>query len=228
MFCSDCGKPAHGRFCSHCGHPLVIAAERIADQATDARRIDSLHDQVRAPLGHNWHEEFHYQNLLAHPQVREHLARHATHAGKSLSSEEFLSIADLAFEPMIGVSLSKVGSIVLPIYTRMGIKTGKQQEATFAHPIGKTIVAALCSLSQTGHPLKRVHQAADGCVLEATLPSDLWSWEGELVVSITRQAQACHLEAATKIPGQLYDWGKSKKHLESVFQQLGAILQTIG
>jgi hypothetical protein len=122
------------------------------------------------------------------------------------------------------VSLSTVASIAVPIYVRLGVRTGKQRSELIGRPTGKVLVAALCSLARYGRSLKQVHQGEDGCVLEAVLPSDMWSWEGELIISIRRDRGGSQVEAATKIPGQLYDWGKSKQCLNQLFEDLKSLL----
>ena len=113
---------------------------------------------------------------------------------------------------------------MVPIYSRLGIRTGKSRSAVVAAPVGKGLVAAVCSLARYGRSLKRVHQGEDGCVLEAVLPSDIWSWEGEVVVSVRRDRAGTQVEAATKIQGQLFDWGKSRRCLDQLFEDVESLL----
>jgi len=201
MYCSQCGAKASGNFCSQCGARLT------APEAT--------------PLPtQGWKDEVRYQVLLQFPEVRMRIERHAAQARKGLTGEQFLELCDKAFIPLTDVSLSKVASLVVPIYTRLGIGTGKSQRKVLAAPIGLILVAALCSLARYGRSLKQVHQGQDGCVLEAVLPSDMWSWEGELIVSIQRDRAGTLVEAATQIPGQFFDWGKSKQCLTQLFEDL--------
>src|SRR5205085_9971905 len=127
---------------------------------------------------------------------------------------------DSAFAPIPGLSLSKVASIAVPIYARMGIQTGKNRTDLIRRPSGKTLIAGICSLARYGRALKNVHQGEDGCVLEATLPSDVWSFEGQLMISVRRDREGSQVEAATKIPGQIFDWGKSKQCLNQLFDDL--------
>jgi hypothetical protein len=55
----------------------------------------------------------------------------------------------------------------------------------------------LCSLAHNGQPLKQVRQFADGCVFEAVLPSDMWSFEGGIFVAINRDHLGTKVIAAT-------------------------------
>jgi hypothetical protein len=90
----------------------------------------------------------------------------------------------------VGVPLEELACLVQPIYGRLGIRTGKEQIRAVAAPASRLIVRAMCSLAAHGQVLRGVTQAADGCLLEATLPSDLFSFEGKLLVSIRRKGPA--------------------------------------
>jgi len=148
------------------------------------------------------------------------IARHASESQKRLSASDFLELCDKAFTPLMGVSLAKIGAIVQPIYASVGIKTGKTLKESFAAPAGKVLVAAICSLARRGQPLSEVEQGQDGCLLKAGLPSDMWSVAGDFLVTVERQGQGASVEAATVIKGQLYDWGKSKRMLTALFDDI--------
>jgi hypothetical protein len=168
----------------------------------------------------NWDRTTSYEELLGIQSVRDLITHHATLSKQSMSAEEFLKGCDIAFVLLTEVSLSMIGSIVQPIYAKMGIKTGKTRSASFNKPAGKILVALLCSLARNGRKVSRVQQGQDGCVVEAVIPSDLWSWEGSLVVSVQSRGDDTYVEAATIIKGQLYDWGKSNRCLEELFSDL--------
>lgn len=168
----------------------------------------------------NWDKTTSYEELLSIQSVRDLIAHHATLSKRSMSGEEFLKSCDIAFVPLTGVSLSMIGSIVQPIYAKLGMKTGKTRSASFNKPPGKILVALLYSLARNGRKVCRVQQGQDGCVIEAIIPSDLWSWEGNLVVSVQSKGDDTYVEAATVIKGQLYDWGKSNRCLEELFSDL--------
>lgn len=206
MFCSNCGARASGNFCSGCGARLG------KQQAAELPPQD-------------WVEEVQYSVLLHFSEVREHIAHHASQAKKGLSGEQFLKGCDSAFGPVFGVSLSTVASVAVPIYSRLGINTGKKRAEVVRRPPGKVIVAAICSLARYGRTLKQVHQGEDGCIIEAVVPSDVWSFEGELIITVHRCQGGTQVEAATKIPGQIFDWGKSNQCLTQLFQDLESLLK---
>jgi hypothetical protein len=200
MFCSSCGAEATGNFCWKCGSPLKDAP---------------------APAPEDWSRELRYQTLIQIPNVREMVSRQAGMAEKHLSAEDFLAMFDKVVP--LGVSLEKLGTLVQPIYVRMGIKTGKARTETLPQPPGTVIVAALCSLARHGQALQQVQQFEDGCLLEAALPSDMWSWKGTLYVSVHGTDAETRVEATTDIKGQMFDWGKSKRVLETLFADLKGI-----
>jgi hypothetical protein len=208
MFCSHCGAEASGNFCSSCGSRLT---------SSDGASL----------VPGAWQEECRYQVLLHFPEVRDLIAKHAAKSQKGMTGEQILGLFDKAFKPIDGVSLTTVASIAIPIYSHLGVETGKQRTAFTSYPIGKTVVAIVCSLARYGRTLKQVHQGEDGCVLEAVLPSDIWSFEGQLVISVQRTEEWTQVEAATKIPGQLYDWGKSNQCLDQLFDDLESLLEKV-
>lgn len=202
MFCHQCGAKAHGNFCTACGTRLG-APEREPE-----------------PLLQDWSDEIRYEVLLRQPEVRDLIARHAAQSKKRVSGEEFLELCDKAFIPIIGVSVAKIGAIALPLYARLGIKTGKTLQDRFEAPAGKLLVAALCSMARNGQTLQKVEQGEDGCLLNAKLPSDIWSFAGDILLTVERKENGTRVEAATVIKGQLYDWGKSKRILAALFEDL--------
>jgi len=160
--------------------------------------------------------------LLRAPAVRDAIQAHARRARQGLTGEQFLAIADKLIP--LGVSLELVASIVQPLYASWGIGMSRRRAERIAAPVGCVLLRVLCSLAARGQKLRAVEQAADGCHIEASLPSDLWSMEGDLLVTVRKDAQATEVEAATKINGQYFDWGKSSRCLAALFADLEIIL----
>lgn len=219
MYCSECGQKASGKFCSHCGHRLQVEAK--TETPTPIRLLDEtpMRDSEESVASTtDWEQEVRYEALLNVPRVRDTINRHATMSRTPLSGEDFLKLCDKVM-PM-GVPLDKVASLVQPLYARLGIQTGKQRAGQVRAPIGRVMVRMLCSLARNGQTLRLVTQADDGCCFEAVLPSDMFALEGNLIVGVRRAEGATEITAATKIPGQFFDWGKSNRCLETLFADL--------
>lgn len=200
MFCSNCGVKATGNFCASCGTRLVALVDLT---------------------GRDWRTETDYQVLLQFPEVRERIAASAGAAKERLSGEQFLELAEKALEPLLhGLPMAKLGTLIQPIYARMGIATSKTRSVDFAQPIGEVMVGVLVSLAGNGHTIKQVQQAEDGCLIEAVIPSDWRSFAGELALSVHRTPEGTRLEAAARILGQFFDWGKSEQTLVRLFNEL--------
>jgi hypothetical protein len=207
MFCSECGAQADGRYCWSCGKPL---------------RQEAPADVPTLPV--DWTKITDYQTLLRLPEVRERIARHAARATKRLSGEQFLEICDKLVSPLAGgVSLTAIAALAQPLTERLGIKTGKSRTEHFREPPGAMLVAVLCSLAQNGQELRHVDQADGGCMIQALLPSDLWSFAGELIVAVRAKQTGTEIEVAATVKGQYYDWGKSRRAIDQLFNDVAAL-----
>lgn len=200
MFCSNCGAEASGKFCSQCG----AALERSVAPAD--------------PVIDDWSQLVDYATLIRIPTVRDKIASHASQAPTRLSGEDFLALCDKVVS--LGVPLAKIGAVGQSMYARLGVKTGKERSETLSTPPGTTIVAALCSLAWRGHLLQDVQQFEDGVHLKAELPSDIWSFQGDLLVDVRRSETGTRMDGATNIQGQIFDWGKSSRCLRTLFEDV--------
>jgi hypothetical protein len=202
MYCHQCGEKAYGNFCSRCGAKLIPSENEVEAAPQD------------------WSEDIRYEILLRQPDVRDLISQHAAQSKRRMSADAFLALCDQAFVPLTGVSLSKIGAIAQPFYANLGMKTGKTRKESFSAPAGRVLVAAICSLARHGQSLNQVEQGQDGCLLRAELPSDMWSFAGDLLITVQHREQGATVEAATVIKGQMYDWGKSKRMLTALFDDL--------
>jgi hypothetical protein len=199
MHCSQCGKRAEGKFCWQCGAAL---------------------EPPTPPA--DWQFEQSYETLIRVPEVREAIAAHAGQARPGITGEQYLAMADKLI-PM-GVSLELLAAIVQPLYASWGIGMSRRRQERIDAPIGRVLLRVLCSLAAQGQKLRTVEQAADGCHIMAALPSDLWSMEGDLLIGVRGVGAVTEVEAATKIKGQYFDWGKSNQRLATLFRDLTTII----
>lgn len=207
MYCSQCGAKAEGNFCANCGARLVAPVPAPGPK--------SIQD---------WSREIRYAVLVQNPEVRGLISQYAAQAKKRMSGEEFLKVCDKAISPLTGgISLETIASIAQPLYAKLGIKTGKTRGELLPTRPGTTLVAVFCSLVRQGQTVQNVQQAQDGCLIQAVIPSDMWSFAGDLLITVKRQELGTFVEAGTVIKGQLFDWGKSKNILKQLFEDLHSI-----
>jgi hypothetical protein len=199
---------ATGKFCSDCGAALGAATGPDADPLPPVE----------------WSNSVDYEVLLRIPDVRDRMARSAARSKKRMTGEEFLDMYGAALGKLSGVPLpmGKMAPYVQSVAAKLGMKTGKARSEFIAAPPGRVIVSLLCSLASHGRELRSVEQLSDGCVLVASLPSDVFALAGDLIIAVARHTGGTLVEARTDIRGQLYDWGKSARCLEQVFGELNA------
>ena len=207
MFCSNCGANAEGNFCWQCGSKLQGGAGRTAEPVeTDSPIFDEA----------DWSYEVNYRKLVRHPEVRELLALAGNRAKSKMTGEQFLE----KFDGLVpGASI--VAATMQPLYSHLGVKSGKAVSRRFEIPVGRVLVTLLCALAEGGNKLRNIEQADDGCRIEASIPSDIWSFEGVLHLQVQRSGAATIVEAATQIPGQFFDWGKSQRLLDHLIADIG-------
>jgi hypothetical protein len=166
----------------------------------------------------DWTTSIDCQALLTIPAIRDRIKSSVSRAKARLSGERFLEICDGFLAPLTGgVPLTAIAQISQPISDRLGLKTGKSRTQFIAQPAGAVLVAVLCSFAENGQQVGNIVQSTECCTLEAALPSDVWSLRGELRVSVRPVNGGTTIEAETTIPGQIYDWGKSKRALDRLF-----------
>ena len=204
MFCSHCGAEAAGNFCAVCGTALATSVL-----------------PTNAAIPEDWSNVVDYDVLLRVPEVRHLIASHAGRSKSKMTGEQFLEVCDKFISPLTaGVPLAPLAKASQSMYAKLGIKTSKTRAEFVPAPAGQVIVRALCSLAERGLELRTTQPALDGCILEASLPSDFLSFAGELIVTVERVPQGTSVEAITNIPGQIFDWGKSSRCLGTLFEDL--------
>ncbi|AOT60317.1 MULTISPECIES: hypothetical protein [Streptomyces] len=169
-----------------------------------------------------WPHEHRYEVLIATPAVREAVRRSAEGARHPVSAEEFLSRA-AAVMPLVGGSMLRGAARGRRLALALRVRTGKTAEALLPEPVGRVVTAVLCSMARHAQPVRAVEQHEDGCTLTAEIPSDARTYGGVLEVTVTRSADgATSVRAKAQIPGQLVDWGKSRRTLDSLVADLRA------
>jgi hypothetical protein len=217
MYCSNCGAQASGNFCFACGAKLAVD-QPVAMETSTADSHATSGIPANPLLDNN------YALLLQSPDVRRLIEHYAKQAPSNRSAEDFLKLADHAVKPFTKVSFATIAQIIVPIYQQLGIKTGKSYSNTFAISIQDMIIKILCSLAKNGYPLQSVERASNGLLFLARLNSDMWTWGGDIVITLENQDSKTSVSIDVKIKGQLYDWGKSKSIIEKISTDIVGIM----
>lgn len=215
MFCTQCGAqaaPEH-KFCASCGARLPAGDAPAAMQATA--------QTVSVPL-EDWRETVNYRVVISHPDVKALISEASKASKAGMSADEFLKLA----APVLGLGGAEAAATKLiaeyapAFYAKMGVKVGKETRNGYATPFGRTLAAILCSLASRNQTLAAVHEAADGCVVEADVPSSLTTSKGKLTLTLERKPEGTLVSSAVVFPGQSGDWGRSKRVLEELHQDI--------
>ena len=206
MFCSQCGTKAAGNFCSGCGTRLPASVVAVVDSVSPA--VEPL----------DWQQDANFENIVRVEVVRTAIALNVSNAVKGISAEAIFAIYDkLLASP---IPLERLAAVMQPLYASWGIRTGKERIEVLEAPIGRAIAQCLCSFAKNGQAFLNATHIEGGCLLVAELPSSLCSLKGKLQVTLSGQSARTRVEAATLIPGQVYDWGKSSRCLDRFFSDL--------
>jgi len=207
MFCSQCGEKASGKFCHQCGNPLQIVEAILV-----------LPGEGAPPEPGNWEHDARYEKIVRVDAVRTVIAHHAAHAKTGVSGEAILALYDKIVPSP--VPLEGLVAVLQPLYASWGFRTGKERTELIETPIGRAIARALCSFAKYGQTFQSAEQSDSGCILTADLPSSVCAMKGKLTISLLRSEFRTQVAAMTAIPGQMYDWGKSRRCLDQLFNDL--------
>ncbi len=203
MFCHNCGFKTDSTSCPDCGTKMV---------ESDSKIINS------------WRKESDFKELAKHPDVLEYISQHAEFSNKKISSEYLLDKFDLIFGTFTGVSSNLIMEIGPPIYQKLGVKTGKEAKDVFNEPINELFVKVLCSVSANKKlEFKEFYQAKDGLIIVSLIKPDLISYKGNLMIELQGSDNGVVAKINAIIKGQVYDFGKSKKIVSQVLNDLKTI-----
>ncbi len=210
MYCHNCGAKAIGKYCTQCGAAIVASPQAMAEP-----------EMQRLP----WREETDLYQLMQREKIRTFIGQYAAQARKRMSSGEFLALFDkvTAIAPIPNISLQQMSEVLVPFLQRWGISTGKTATKLVSKPAQEVLIACLCALAKNGYTLDKAEQVSNGLILHAQLPSDMWTWGGDIVLAIEAVSGQTNLSIAVNVKGQLYDWGKSKAVINRIYEDVEAI-----
>jgi hypothetical protein len=106
------------------------------------------------------------------------------------------------------------------------IGTGKEAEHVFEQPYGYVALAVLTFFAEKKMQITGISEANDEGLIEAVLPRNFLSVEGQIAVKLRADEFRVITAAAVKVPGQMYDWGRSKRTLAKLFEAVDTHVAT--
>ena len=162
------------------------------------------------------------KDIARHPRAVELIAEAKGRATKEMSGEELLKFADNLIP---GVQLG--GNIGQALYSRMGLKAESAQSARVAAPYGHAVLALLCALGRANMEIAEIGEEQPGvCAIHVKTPSNIWAFGGDAFFTVTADGEGCVLEARTVTSGQVFDFGKGKRTLAGLIDDVGARTRT--
>ena len=184
--------------------------------------------QPRPSAETKWQRSLRYDLLLADTQVRAILRAQAQFVKPPTTGDVFLVALDkLAAAPMGSAPQSWLRSYQ-EVVAGFGIKTEKTRVQDFLAAPGVVLLAAICAAAREGMPLQGVRSSEESCALFAKLLRTTWSGEGEVLMTVACLGAGTRIEASTRIPGVIYDYGKSNRKLDSLFRSIQSLCNSLG
>jgi hypothetical protein len=224
MFCTQCGKAAAPEhvFCAGCGTRLARETAPVMGLMAAVSEPLAAPEPALPWTGEDWRETTNYRVVLGHPEVKALIADAAKASKAGMSADEFMKLA----QPILdasgsgGLPIKLIAEVAAPLYAKMGVKTGKDAKNGYATSYGRVLAAILCSLSSRNQTLVAVHEGTDGCALQAEIPSSMTTWKGKLSMTLERKAEGTLVSSAVVFEGQSSDWGRSKRVLDDLHQDI--------
>ena len=215
MFCTQCGRKfgETDRFCAGCGAPKA-ASEAASPSTPKIPETDPSLD---------WRASMVPREIMGHPEVRARIEAATGANPRGMSAEQFYEFA----RPVMMITgagpappLKLIKDISLPISAKLGMKTSRDMAQGFRNTFGETLAAILCSLASRSQPLEDITEATNGCVIRSKMLSSIWSWEGDLLITLESKEEGTLMTAAITVPGQLSDMGQSKRVLKALVEDV--------
>jgi len=224
VFCTNCGTQAASdhSFCSACGSKLESNSPVSTDNKhNNEQRVVDRHAGVK-----DWRMLTSSKEIFTHSQVVERIKRISGLSATGMPESEILAQIKLFDSKEASTfAMGALTDVVLPFYSNLGIKKESEVISNFAISYQEALVAVLCSLASRSQPLRDLRDASDGFVVDAQLPTSIWAMKGDFIISLENVNGGTKVCANINIPGQMFDWGKSKRTISDLFADVNRYSQ---
>ena len=101
-----------------------------------------------------------------------------------------------------------------------------EQFFKYAEPVmaaagaGGVPLAAMKDIAIRSQPIVDISEAGDGCIINSKMASSVWSWEGNMIITLESREEGTLLKGTITVPGQAFDWGRSKRVLQNLIDDV--------
>jgi len=203
MYCHNCGFETESDECPKCGTEIIKSESTIIK---------------------SWRKETDFKKIAKHPDVIELIYEYSKLSNEKISSQYLLDKFDLVFGTFTGISTNLIMEVITPIYSKLGVKTGKKEKFSFDSSINEVFVKFLCSISANKKlEFKEFHQAKNGLLIISKIKPDLLTYKGNLLITLKEEKNEITAELNGIIKGQFYDFGKCKKIMSKILTEVKSI-----
>jgi hypothetical protein len=100
--------------------------------------------------------------------------------------------------------------------TMLGLKSRQQCEKSYSCSYDKAVLSYFLATKQMELNIQTLYDTQKGSILEIKLPTDVFSFGGQLKIVINEEPQHIRVQATTEIKGQMFDWGKGSRILKEL------------
>lgn len=136
-----------------------------------------------------------------------------------------------------GMSVEEVGKVLAPfsgseelftpllkvsdaLWTNLGVKGKKRFSQDFAATYPKVTAGFIQAILNNNCEITALWDTTTGSFIEAKQPVDMMSLRGILGADVIELSPGLiRIEVATETKGQLFDWGKSKRLVNQIFER---------
>lgn len=154
------------------------------------------------------------RQLLEHPRCVARIRRALDNATRPTSADEFLMLAP--WEARLA------GTVAPALGKKLGLQSRTEHTAAVSNRYGRVLLGVLCAIAEQGISLTHLEERAEAedCLFGGTVPSSAASYEGELFVHVTGRSGDYSVEASVTFMGQKFAWGRGKRILKRLFQDI--------
>ena len=87
------------------------------------------------------------------------------------------------------------------------------------HPDVRARVVQVTGATPQGMTAEQFFKYAER-IINSKMASSVWSWEGNMIITLESREEGTLLKGTITVPGQAFDWGRSKRVLQNLIDDV--------